>query len=81
VAANAAATEFDADDTQLLTQVEQQSPAMRVVYADGLRKVNAYIADAKSMLDQDPDDAREYLREAYAQKAVLYQLATARSFE
>jgi hypothetical protein len=73
--------DWDAEDAQLLAQVEGHSPAMRAVYADGLRRVNAYIADAKSMLEQDPDDAREYLREAYAQKAMLYHMATARSFK
>ena len=76
-----APAEFDDEDAQLLSQVEQQSPAMRTVYANGLRQVNASIAEAKSMLEQDPDNAREYLREAYAQKAMLYHMATARSFE
>jgi hypothetical protein len=76
-----APSEFDAEDTQLLSQVEQQAPAMRAVYANGLRQVNSSIAEAKSMVEQDPDNAREYLREAYAQKAMLYHMATARSFE
>jgi hypothetical protein len=72
---------FDAEDSQLLAQVEQQSPAMRAVYADGLRKVNAYIEDAKRELPNDPENARAYLRDAYAQKAMLYHMATVRSFQ
>jgi hypothetical protein len=74
-------SEFDPDDTQLLTQVEQRSPALRDIYANSLRQVNAYIADARSMLDQNPEEARAYLREAYAQKAMLYHMAAARSIQ
>lgn len=73
----------DPDDQQLLAAVEQRSPALKPVYAANLKNVNAYIADAKRTLEQDPGDteAREHLREAYAQKAMLYEVATNRSLE
>ena len=56
---------------------------MKEVYEANLRNVNAFIADARSSLAQDPDnaEAHEYLREAYAQKAMLYDMATSRSLE
>ncbi|HEY1272628.1 MAG TPA: hypothetical protein VGF08_11610 [Terriglobales bacterium] len=75
-AANAA----DADDAQLLAQI---SPAMRATYEDNLRNVNAFIQDAQSSLDQDPndDEARRFLMDAYAQKAMVYELAMDRSMQ
>jgi hypothetical protein len=76
-------TAVDAEDAQLLATVERRSPTLRQVYATNLQKVNAYIADAKRSLQSDPNnlEAREYLRDAYAQKAMLYEMATAKSIE
>jgi hypothetical protein len=73
--------EFDADDSQLLAQLEQQSPQMRDVYAKGLRDVNSAIAEAKQLAQQDPDEGGEYLRSAMEQKAMLYEMATSRSLD
>lgn len=73
----------DPQDQQLLAAVEQRSPALKQVYATNLKHVNAYIADAKRSVAQDPGDdaARDHLREAYAQKAMLYDLAAAQSLQ
>ena len=73
----------DKEDQQLLATVEQRSPAIKQMYATNLKNVNTYIADARKSVQQDPDDgeAREYLRDAYAQKAMLYEMATSRSLE
>ncbi len=75
------ANDFDADDTQLLAQLEQQSPQMRDVYAKGLRDVNTAIAEAKKLAEQDPEEGTAYLRSAMEQKAMLYEMATSRSLD
>jgi len=69
----------DADDQQLLAMVEQRAPERAEVYQRSLRDVNGYIADVKRALEQDPDDeqARGHLMQAYEQKAMLYDIATA----
>jgi hypothetical protein len=73
--------DIDADDSALLAEVERRSPNMRKVYESNLRNVNTSIADAKAAVDQDPNDpdARGMLREAYAQKAMLYDMAMTRA--
>ncbi|MBZ5530586.1 MAG: hypothetical protein LAO20_04075 [Acidobacteriia bacterium] len=75
------AIQFDGEDQQLLSQVAQQEPVVRRAYEDSLREVNAYIVDARQAIKQDPDDtvAQEHLADAYQQKEMLYQMATARS--
>jgi hypothetical protein len=72
---------FEGDDQQLISQVGQKSPDVRRAYEDSLREVNAYITDAQQAVEQNPGDAgaREHLLDAYQQKEVLYQMATARS--
>jgi hypothetical protein len=72
----------DQDDAQLLTSVAQQAPDLKPVYAASLRDVNQYISDARATLTADPsdDEARVHLRQAYAQKAMLYRMGTTRSF-
>jgi len=69
------------DDQQLISQLAQTDPAARGPYETSLREVNAYIADAQQAAQSDPDDpaARELLLDAYQQKEMLYQMATARS--
>jgi isopentenyldiphosphate isomerase len=71
------------DDKQLLSEIEQRSPSLKPIYEHNLKNVNSYISEAKSSVQQDPNDseAREHLRQAYAQKATLYQMATARSLQ
>jgi hypothetical protein len=83
VATNSAQDGFtDQDDVQLLTSVAAQAPNLKPVYAASLRDVNQYISDARATLAQDPSnaEARVHLRQAYAQKAMLYRMGTTRSF-
>ncbi|HUQ50445.1 MAG TPA: hypothetical protein VM056_07025 [Terriglobales bacterium] len=76
-------TTADPAEAQLLSTVEKRSPALKRVYETNLKNVNAYIADARESVQKDPNDgaAREHLREAYAQKAMLYDMAASRSTE
>ena len=73
--------QFNSDDRQLISQVSQQSPDARGAYESSLRDVNAYISDAQQAAERDPDDeaAQALLQDAYQQKEMLYQMATARS--
>jgi hypothetical protein len=69
------------NDDELLQEVSNQAPAVKDQYADNLRRVNDYIADAKRSVDADPNDeeARRSLMEAYQQKSMLFELAVDRS--
>ena len=62
-------------------EVEQQPAELKAEYSDSLRRANQYIADAKNVLDADPNDeeARRSLMEAYQQKAMLFEFALDRS--
>ncbi len=73
--------QFNSDDRQLISQVSQQAPDARSAYESSLRDVNAYISDAQQAAERDPDDAaaQALLQNAYQQKEMLYQMATARS--
>jgi hypothetical protein len=74
-------TQFNSDDQQLISQVSQQSPEAQRAYEASLRDVNAYIADAEQAAKSDPGDAsaQALLQDAYEQKEMVYQMATARS--
>lgn len=69
------------DDLQLLNTVAARMPSMREAYATNLRAVNAYIRDAEQSARTDPNDevAQQYLRNAYEQKAMVYEMALDRS--
>lgn len=69
------------NDDELLQETSNQTPAIRAQYADNLRRVNDYIADAKRVVEADPNDeeARRSLMEAYQQKSMLFELAVDRS--
>jgi len=69
------------NDDDLLQEVSEQSPALRSQCEDNLRRVNQYIADAKSDVAANPNDeeAHRSLLEAYHQKAMLFELAVDRS--
>ena len=77
------AAKVDEDDAQMLSMVQQKSPAMLPTYRENLDTVNAYIRDARRTVEQDPTDmgARGHLIRAYDQKALLYQMAMYRSGE
>jgi hypothetical protein len=68
----------NAEDQQILDTVAQLSPDVRDSYRQGLRDVNSYIQDAERSIKENPDDqsARQFLMQAYQQKAMLYQMAT-----
>ncbi|HEY2393840.1 MAG TPA: hypothetical protein VGK22_21885 [Candidatus Angelobacter sp.] len=69
---------LNSDDRQLISQ---QDPDARTAYESSLRDVNSYIADAQKAAESDPEDAtaQELLQDAYEQKEMVYQMATARS--
>ena len=69
------------DDQQLLKTVGERMPSMRAEYEANLRSVNAYIRDAEQSAHSDPNDevAQQYLRNAYQQKAMVYEMALDRS--
>lgn len=73
----------DDDDAQVLKVVQQKSPALLATYRENLDTVNAYISDARRTVEQDPNDmgARDHLIRACDQKAMLYEMALARSGE
>jgi hypothetical protein len=73
--------QFNTDDQQLMSQLSQQAPDAQGAYEASLRDVNAYIADAEQAAKTDPSDAtaQALLQNAYQQKEMLYQMATARS--
>jgi len=66
-----------ADDGELMEVLSDREPAVQQAYQNSLRDVNDYIREAKSALDENPSsmEARDHLREAYAQKAMLYEIA------
>jgi hypothetical protein len=68
-------------DEDLQQEIATLSPAMQQQYTDNLHRVNESIQDAKSVVDQYPNDAeaRRSLLEAYQQKAMLFELAMDRS--
>ena len=70
-----------AEEQQILDAVALQAPMMKASYEANLNSVNAYIRDAELSVQQDPYDqeARQYLMEAYEQKAMLYDMALNRS--
>jgi hypothetical protein len=74
-------TQFNSDDQQLISRLSQQSPDAQRAYEASLRDVNAYIADAEQAVKSDPGDAsaQALLQDAYEQKEMVYQMATARS--
>ena len=69
------------DDQQLLNTVAERMPSMRAAYEANLRSVNAYIRDAERSAHSDPNDeeAQQALVNAYAQRAMVYEMALDRS--
>ena len=78
---SADSAQLNNDDRELVTQLSQDSPDAGLAYASNLREVNTYISDAQQAVERDPEDqtAQELLQDAYQQKEMLYQMATARS--
>ena len=80
-AANVAVADAGMNDADLLQEVADRTPFMKMQYEDNLRRVNEYILDAQSTVDANPDDAeaRRSLMDAYQQKAMLFEMAMDRS--
>lgn len=76
-------THGDPDDQMLISRISQQNADVARAYQESLDEVNSYISDAQKAVTDDPEDsaAEEQLQEAHQQKAMLYQMATARSLE
>lgn len=72
-----------AEDDQLLNELAERDQEVRSVYERNLRNVNTSIQEARQVLTEDPGnmDAQYHLQEAYAQKSMLYQMATSRSYQ
>ncbi len=73
--------DVSAEDQQLLAAVGTEDVSMRDSYRTDLQHVNEYIRDAEQSLKNNPDDeeAQQSVLAAYEQKAMVYQLALARS--
>jgi hypothetical protein len=69
------------DEDQLLNIVAARAPGLREGYAHDLQAVDAYIRDAESSARDNPNDevAQQYLTNAYEQRAMVYEIAMARS--
>ena len=67
----------DGDDQMVLQALSNLPSDVRSNYEQGLRDVNASIADAQHTVDENPNDgdAKQFLMQAYRQKAILYQMA------
>jgi hypothetical protein len=83
VTADLQAETMPSDDVQVLNSVAARMPSMRSAYEQDLRAVNAYIRDAEQSAHNDPNDevAQQYLRNAYEQKAMVYEMALDRSLQ
>ena len=79
-AANVAVADAGMNDAELLQEVADRAPFMKMQYEDNLRRVNEYILDAQGTVDANPNDAeaRRSLMDAYQQKAMLFEMATDR---
>ena len=65
------------NDEDLMDEVATNSPAMRSEYEENLQRVNEYIRDAQSVVNDNPNDveARHALMDAYQQKSMLFEMA------
>jgi hypothetical protein len=72
----------ETQDRQVLSEIAAHAPALSQAYQEGLQRVNAYIADARTQVASNPDDeqSRRALLEAYQQKAMLYNMAMRHSW-
>lgn len=68
------------DDQDVLDSLKTE-PATRAAYENDLRTVNAYIRDAETTAEQNPNDeqVQQALMDAYQQKAMVYEMVLDRS--
>jgi hypothetical protein len=71
----------DLNDEDLLQEVADNEPAMKMQYAENLRQVNESIRESQGVVDESPNDAeaRRSLMDAYHQKSLLFEMAMDRS--
>lgn len=69
------------DEAQLLSMVTARAPDLRAGYVSNLKAVDDYVSDAESSARNNPNDevAQQYLTNAYEQRAMIYEIAMARS--
>lgn len=71
------------EEEQLMRLVEERAPALRAAYENNLKVVDAYIRQAEASVHANPQDevAQQYLRNAYEQKAMIYEMAMNRPLQ
>ncbi len=71
------------EEEQLMRLVGDRAPALRAAYESDLRVVDSYIHEAEESVHADPQDeaAQQYLRNAYEQKAMIYEMAMNRPLQ
>jgi hypothetical protein len=79
--ASAVVNQSDLNDEDLLQEVADNEPAMKMQFAENLRQVNESIRESQGFVDESPNDAeaRRSLMDAYHQKSMLFQMAMDRS--
>lgn len=62
---------------QLARLLATATPAVRAAYQSDLQAVNSYVHDAEESARQNPNDevAQQYLRGAYEQRSMVYEMA------
>jgi hypothetical protein len=70
-----------AEERELLRAISERAPALKAGYEADLKVVDAYISDAEQSAKANPQDevAQQYLRSAYDQRAMIYEMAMNRS--
>lgn len=73
----------DLNDEDLLQEVADNEPAMKVQFAENLRQVNQSIRESQGVVDESPNDAeaRRSLMDAYHQKSMLFEMAMDRTLQ
>jgi hypothetical protein len=72
---------LQAEERELVRAVGERAPALKAGYEADLKVVDAYISDAEQSAKANPQDevAQQYLRSAYDQRAMIYEMAMNRS--
>jgi hypothetical protein len=72
---------LQAEERELVRAVGERTPALKAGYEADLKVVDAYISDAEQSAKANPQDevAQQYLRSAYDQRAMIYEMAMNRS--
>jgi hypothetical protein len=81
VAPTLADSSLQAEERELVRAVGERAPTLKAGYEADLKVVDAYIFDAEQSAKANPQDevAQQYLRSAYDQRAMIYEMAMNRS--